>query len=161
MDTNLSTKVGVTVRGHDFEDSVVNSQKRDIEGTTAKVVHQDVLLLALLIQAVRDRGGRRLVDDTEDVQAGDLSGILRRLTLGVVEVGWDRDDGRLDFVAQVRLSGFFHLGQDHRGDLLRGKFLLLAVGDHADVRTAVLVDDLERPQLHISLNVLVLEVTTD
>jgi len=33
--------------------------------------HQDVLLAALLVQAVRNGGGGGLVDDARDVQAGD------------------------------------------------------------------------------------------
>lgn len=44
-------------------------------------------------QAVRERGGGGLVDDAQDVQARDLTGLLRGLTLGVVEVRGNGDDG--------------------------------------------------------------------
>jgi hypothetical protein len=41
-------------------------------------------------------------------------GILCSLSLGVVEVGRDGDDGVSDVVAQVGLSGLLHLKEDHQ-----------------------------------------------
>jgi hypothetical protein len=81
--------VGVAGGREDLEDAVVDGQERDIEGTTAEVVDNDALLAALLVEAVRDSGGCRLVDDTEDVETSDDTGILGRLTLSVVEVCTD------------------------------------------------------------------------
>ena len=51
------------------------------------------------------------------------------LALRVVEVGGHCDDGFADgaVLAQVLLRGLPHLGEDHGGDLLRGKHLLLAL----------------------------------
>ena len=54
-----------------------------------------------LIDAVGQSSGGRLVDDTLDVQAGDGTGVLGGLTLGVGEVSRNGDDRLGDRLAQV------------------------------------------------------------
>ena len=71
---------------------VVQLEDGDVVRAAAEIEHGDLLVL-LLVETVRERRGRRLVDDAEHVEAGDLAGVLRRLTLRVVEVGGHRDDG--------------------------------------------------------------------
>jgi hypothetical protein len=84
----LTTKVGVTGSGLDLEDALLNGEERDIEGTTTKVEDENVLLaLGLLVETVGNGGGGGLVDDTEDLEAGNGTGVLGGLTLRVVEVG--------------------------------------------------------------------------
>jgi hypothetical protein len=82
----FSTKVSVTSSRENLKDTVVDGEEGNIESTTAQVVDDDTLLPTLLVETVRDSGGRRLVDDTENVKAGNGTGILGRLTLSVVEV---------------------------------------------------------------------------
>ena len=77
--------------GQHLDDAVVDVQDGHIEGAAAQVVHHD-LLGALLIHAVGQSRGGRLVDDPLHVQAGDLAGVLGGLTLGVGEVSGDGDD---------------------------------------------------------------------
>src|SRR5438132_1214753 len=81
----------------------------------AQVVDCDPLVL-LLGQAVGQRGGRRLVDDAEHVEARDLAGVLGGLPLAVVEVGGHRDDGVRHRLAEVVLRGLLHLLEDHGRD---------------------------------------------
>ena len=89
----LTTQVSVTSSGLDLEDTLLNGKKRDIEGTTTKIEDEDVALtLNLLVKTVGNGSGGRLVDDTEDVEASDQTGILGSLTLRVVEVGGDSDN---------------------------------------------------------------------
>ncbi len=52
-----------------------------------------MIFWSLLIHAVGQSGGGRLVDDTLDIQTGDLAGVLGRLTLRVGEVSGNGDDG--------------------------------------------------------------------
>mmetsp|Transcript_7488 Transcript_7488/g.19662 ORF Transcript_7488/g.19662 Transcript_7488/m.19662 type:complete len:92 (+) Transcript_7488:3372-3647(+) len=87
----------VAVRREDLEDAVVYGQKRDVERAAPEVKHQDVLLALLLVHAVGDGRGRRLVDDALHRHAADRARVLRRLALRVVEVGRHRDDGVLHF----------------------------------------------------------------
>src|SRR3954447_13575199 len=90
----------------------------DVERAAAEVEDED-RLVGLLVEAVRERGRGRLVDDALDVQARDPAGVLRRLALVVVEVRRDGDDRGIDGLAQVRLGIRLELLQQHRGDLLR------------------------------------------
>jgi hypothetical protein len=84
------------------------------------------------------------------------------LALAVIEVRWDGHDGVLDLLAEVRLRNGLHLAKHHRGDLLRGEALGLAlVVDLDDRLVGVTADDLERPQLHVRLDDGVLELAPD
>ena len=59
---------------------------RDVERAAAQVVDRDLAVAFLLVEAERERGRRRLVDDALDVEARDAAGVLGRLALRVVEV---------------------------------------------------------------------------
>ena len=107
----LTTKMGISRGGLNSEDAVVDVQKRDIKGTTTEIVDEDVALLVRLASAetVGDSGGSGLVDDTEDVEASNGTGILGSLTLVVIEVGWHSDNSLGDGFAEFGLSDLFHL----------------------------------------------------
>jgi hypothetical protein len=103
--------VGVTSGGLDSEDAALDVEEGDIEGTTTEVVDKNVALLVGLAgtETVSDSGGGRLVDDTEDVEASDGTGVLGGLPLVVVEVGGDGDDGLLDLLGELGLGNLLHL----------------------------------------------------
>jgi hypothetical protein len=64
----LATQVGVAGGGHHFEDTVVYREQRNVERAAAEVENEDVLFAcALLIKAVRNGRGGRLVDDAQNV----------------------------------------------------------------------------------------------
>ena len=104
-------KVSVTSSGLDSEDTALNVEERHIEGTSAQVINQDVTLLVGLAstETVSDSGSGGLVDDTEDVEASDGTGVLGGLPLVVVEVGGDGDDGLLDLLGELGLGNLLHL----------------------------------------------------
>ena len=81
---------------------------------------------------------KRRVDDTLDVQACDGAGVLGCLTLAVVEVSGNGDDGLGDGLAQISLSICLQLLQDHRADLLGS--VLLAVQGHLVVGAHITLD---------------------
>jgi hypothetical protein len=178
----LTTKVSVTSSSLDGEDTTLDVQQRHIESTTTKIVDQDVALLVRLTRAetVSDGGSSGLVDDTEDVQASNGTGVLGSLTLVVVEVGRHSDDGLLNLLAKLGLGNFFHLlhsqwvtlwhtggaslsylHQDHGGDLLGRESLDLTQVVNLDEGVTTLVDDLEGPRLDILLDNGVIETATD
>lgn len=82
----FTTKVGVTSSSQDLEDTVVDGEEGDIKSSTTEIVDDDLRFTALLVKTVGDGGGGRFVDDTEDGETGDGSGVLGGLTLSVVEV---------------------------------------------------------------------------
>ena len=96
----VAAEAVVAGRGQHFDDTVADLQHGDVERAAAEVVDHD-LLVGLLIEAVGQRGRRRLVDDTLDVEAGDLAGVLGRLTLCVGEVGRHGDNGLGHGLAQI------------------------------------------------------------
>ena len=121
----------VVARGRlDLEDAVAQLEHGDVERAAAEVEDEDGAL-ALLVEAVRQRGRGRLVDDAQDVQPGDAAGVLGGLPLRVVEVRGHGHDGVGDRLAELGLGVALQLLQDHRGDLRRR--VLLAVGLHAGV----------------------------
>ena len=78
-------------------------EDRDVERAAAEVVDRDALGV-LLLEAVGERRGGRLVDDALDVEPGDLPGVLRRLALRVVEVRGDGDHRLGHRLAEERLG---------------------------------------------------------
>ena len=158
----FTTQVSVTSSGLDLKDTLLDGKERNIESTTTKIEDQDVALASdLLVKTVGNGSGSGLVDDTEDVETGNETGVLGSLTLGVVEVGGDSDDGVVDGATEVSLSSLAHLGQDHGGDLLGGEGLGLALELNLNDRLASLVNDLEGEVLHVSLNLRVGELAAD
>ena len=107
----LTTKMGVTSGGLDGEDTALDVEEGHIEGTTTKIVDQDVALLAGLAstETVGNGGSSGLVDDTEDVEARNGTGVLGGLTLVVVEVSRDGDDSLLNLLAELGLGDLLHL----------------------------------------------------
>lgn len=104
-------KVSVTSGGLDGEDTALDVKKGDIESSTTEIVDENVALLVGLAgtETVGDSGGGRLVDDTENVKTSDGTGVLGGLTLVVVEVSGDGDDGLLDLLGELGLGNLLHL----------------------------------------------------
>ena len=126
----VAAEVGIAVGADDPEHAVGHFEHGDIERAAAEVEHDDLLVL-LLVQAVGQRGGGRLVDDPRHFQPGDLAGVLGGLALGVVEVRRHGDHGLVDLVAQVGFGRFLELPQGERGDFRRR--VVLAVDVDLDV----------------------------
>ena len=158
----LTTQVSVSGSGLDLEDTLLNSKEGDIECTTTQIEDENIALtLSLLVKTVGNGSSSWLVDNTEDVEASNETSILSGLTLRVVEVGRDCDDGVVDGSTKVRLSSFPHLDEDHGGDLLRCESLLFALELDLNNRLATLVNDLEGEVLHVSLNLSIGELASN
>ncbi len=118
----VATEVRVAVGAEHLEDVVADVQDGDIEGAAAEIEDGDLFVL-LLLEAIGQGGGGRLVDDSLDLEARDLAGVFGRLTLGIVEVGRDRDDGLVDLLAEVVFGRLLEVLEDHGRDFRRGVFL--------------------------------------
>ena len=153
----LTTQEGVAIGGLHFEDTIADFQDRDVERTAAEVEDSNRLAV-ILFQAIGQRRCGRLVDDTEHFQTGDLAGVLGRLTLGVIEIGRDRDDSLVDTLAEIAFSGLFHLLQDEGGDFGRRVFLVAALDP---CRIIVGRDDLVRHHAGVFLDRRIVHVAAD
>lgn len=152
----LTTKVSVTVGGLDLEHTAGDLKDGDIEGTTTKVIDSDNAVV--LLKTVGKGSGSGLVDHTHDVKTRDLTGVLGGLTLLVVEVGRDSDNGVLEGLSNKGLSGLLHLSEDETTDLRRR--VLLALGLEPRIAVGVL-DDLVGDLLDVALDLDVGELATD
>jgi hypothetical protein len=114
----FTTKMSITSGRENLKDTVVDGKEGYIESSTAEIIDDDLRLATLLlVETIGDGGGGRFVNDTENVEASDDSGVLGSLALSVVEVSGDGDDGVGDFLSEVSFSSLLHLGQNHGGDL--------------------------------------------
>ena len=123
----VATERGVAVGRLDLEDAVADLQHRHVERAAAEVEHEDGLVLGLLVEAVGEGRRRRLVDDPQDLEAGDLPGLLGGRALVVVEVRRHRDDRLGDGVTEVALGVALELLEDAGRDLLRRVHLAVDV----------------------------------
>mmetsp|Transcript_11652 Transcript_11652/g.49030 ORF Transcript_11652/g.49030 Transcript_11652/m.49030 type:complete len:326 (+) Transcript_11652:975-1952(+) len=129
--------MGVARGGHHGEHAVLDGQQRHVEGAAAQVENEHLLRDALgLVEAVRERGGRRLVDDTKHVEAGDGARVLGEAALRVVEVRGHRDHRLGDLGVERHLGGLLHLLEHHGAHLLGHELevlrLLALARGHAD-----------------------------
>jgi hypothetical protein len=158
----LTTKMSITSSRLDLENALLDSEDGNVESTTTKVVDEHLaFLLVGLVEAVGESGGGGFVDDTENVETSDGSGVLCGSALSVVEVGGDGDNGVLDGLAEVALSNLLHLAKNHSRDLFGCERGLFLVNLDADAGLSTLVDDLEGEVLDVILDRLVVELLTD
>src|SRR5207237_793686 len=111
----LAPEERVAVGRLHLEYARVQLQDRDVEGAAAEVVDRDLLgargahagaglarrAALRLVETVRERRGRRLIDDAQDVEARDAAGVLGGLALPVIEVGGNGDHRFGDLLAEV------------------------------------------------------------
>jgi len=158
----LTTEMGVSSGGLDGENLTLDGKKRDIESSTSEIEDEDGSLVGgLLVETVSNGGSGGLVDDSENLESGDGTGILGSETLGVVEVSGDGDDSLLDGLAELGLGDLLHLGEDHGGDFLWREGLLLVQVVNLNEWGSVLVDNGEWPVLHVLLDIWVIETSTN
>ena len=88
----LSTEMRVTVCRLHFENALLHLQDRDIKSASTEIVDGDDAGVGP-VHAVSKSGSGGLVDDSKDLETSNLSGILRCLSLRIIEVRRHSDDG--------------------------------------------------------------------
>ena len=90
----LAAQVTIATRCQRGDPSVLYFEDGDVQGATAKVKDNDLLLSilwALVVKTVGQRRCCRLIDHLDAVEASDDTCILCRPSLYVIEVGGDSD----------------------------------------------------------------------
>ena len=142
----VATEVVVAVRRLDVVHALAELEHRDVERPASEIEDEDRVLGGFLVEPVSECGRGRLVDDPQDVEPGDLAGVLRRLPLRVVEVRGNGDDGVRDRLAEIRFGVGLELLEDHRRDLRRCVLRPLDLDAGVVVRA---LDDLVGDDLHL------------
>ena len=153
--------MGVSSGCLDFKNAIVNGQQRHIEGSSSEIINDNLTLVTSAVKTVRDGGGGWLVDDSNDIQAGNGASILRSLSLIVVEICWDGDHGVDDGFPQIALGDLLHLSEYHGGDFFGGERPILALNLDRDGGFVILVGDSKGEVLDVALDVFVRELASD
>ena len=153
----LTTEVSVTVGGLDLKDTLLHLKNRNIEGTSSQVEDGNYGRV-VAVETVSEGSSGGLVDDTENVKTGNGTSILGSLSLRVVEVSGNSDDGVLDALSKVTGSGLLHLSNNERTDL--GGRVLLTSNLEPCIAVGVW-DNLEGNVVQVLLDFLVLELSAD
>ena len=115
----IATKTVITGCSQYFECAVSQIKDRDIECTTAKVEYQDSLFLVGLVDTECQSCSSRFVDYSFNLETGDLAGILGCLSLRIVEICRNGDDGFCDRFTKIIFCILLHVLKDHSRDFLR------------------------------------------
>jgi len=118
--------------------------------------------MSFLIKTVSNSSCGGFIKDTQDVEIGDDSCILGGLTLGVIKVSRNSDDGIVDFLVEELLSSFSHLSQYHGTNLLSVEFLLFSFKVYNNSWLVLIITfNFEGPHFHILLHNWVCKFTAD
>ena len=133
----ITAQMVVAGGGANLEHTVAQLKHGYVEGAAAQVEHQDLFLLVGLIEAVCKSSSGGFVDDSQNLQAGDLTCILGCLALCVVEVCGNGDDRLGDRGADLLFGVCLQLLQNHCRDFLGHEILAVDV-HHSTAVLAVL-----------------------
>ncbi len=122
----VATEVRVAVGGKNLEDIAFGRgnelEDGNVEGAAAEIVDGYSATL-LFVESIGEGGGGGLVDEAENVEAGDFASVLGGLALGVVEIGRNGDYGAIYRFAEMSFGPIFQFAENESGNLRRGKNL--------------------------------------
>ena len=133
----ITTQVSVSGGGEHFKNAITHLKDRHVEGATTKVEDQDAFV-AFFVEAIGQSRRCGLVDDAQNLETSDLSGVLGGLALGIVEVGGNRDDRLGDGFTEILAGVLGKLAKDLGGNLLRSELLVENRALHLHVGTGLL-----------------------
>mmetsp|Transcript_30564 Transcript_30564/g.68532 ORF Transcript_30564/g.68532 Transcript_30564/m.68532 type:complete len:495 (-) Transcript_30564:249-1733(-) len=115
-----ATQLVIAVRRNHLHRFLVDKEERHVQSPAAEVVHQNVLHVLLLVQAVGQGGGRGLLDDPHHAEARLFEGLGGGSPLLGVELGRDRHHRFRDLsMSEVKLRDVEKVLQDEAPDRLR------------------------------------------
>ena len=115
----LSAQAMVSIRRQHLNAVSLDAHDRNVECSATKVENENSLVFIQLIETIGHGCGRRLVDDLEDIEPGELTRGNGCGAFGVVEIGRHRDHGIRHRLFQVFLCIRLELAQNERRKLFR------------------------------------------
>ena len=132
----ISAQLGITAGGLHIEDTLGNSEDRDVEGAPTQVEHQHPFDGAA-VKAVGQGCRCGFVEDAFHTETRQPTRITGGLTLGVIEIGGHGDHRRLNRFAEIGAGVIHQLAQDRRHQFLGG--ILPLRGGANDAHIALVV----------------------
>lgn len=103
----LASQMSTTSSGLDFEDTLLDGQKRRMEGSSAEIKDKNVAFIDnLLVETISNSSGCKAVDDREHIHTRHRSSILGSLSLGVVEVSWYGNGSIVEYCRDMTMISF-------------------------------------------------------
>ena len=112
----IAAQMGITIGSTNLKYAILNIHNGHIEGTTAQVKYQNGLSL-VLVNTISQSSSSRLVDNTQYIQAGNLTSILGCLTLAIIKVSRNSNNCLVYLFTQISLSISLQLLQNHGRNL--------------------------------------------
>ena len=125
----VAAQVVVASSGQNLEHTVAELKHGNVERAAAKVEHEDLLIFVHLVEAVSQSSSGRLVDNTLHLEASDFASVFGGLTLSIVEVCRNGNDGLGNRLAHALLGVSLQLLQNHGRNFLGSVFLAIDVDD--------------------------------
>ena len=155
--------MSISSSGLNFEDTIIDGQEGNVECSSSQIEDKNVSLsLTFLVQTVGNSSSSWLVNNSQDINSSNASGILCCLSLAVIEISRDSDDCVFNGLSNKSFSSFLHLGQDHWGDFFRVElFDLSFVLNSNDWLIVSSWFNFEGPKFAILLDDRVIKLSTD
>ena len=135
----IAAQLCIPIGGLDVEHSVRNPEQRHIECATTKIKHKNATN-GTAIEAIGQGGSSGFIENALNGDAGQTTGVAGGLALGVVEISRNRDDCRLDGLAQVG-AGIVHKLANDAGHQLLWRILPFRHGTRHAHLTSVIGTD--------------------
>src|SRR5882757_2506305 len=108
----IAAQMRVAISGENLENVAISGgnelEDGNVKGAAAKIVDGDFAAL-LFVQAVGEGRSCWFVDEAENFEAGNFTGVLGGLALGIVEIRGDGDDSAVDGLAEMGFGPVFQL----------------------------------------------------
>ena len=110
----ITTKMGITVGRFDFIDFVVELENRHVKGPTTHVIHDNGLVVDVIVDAIRQGGGGWFVDNPQYLEASNAPSVFGGLALGIIKICGHRNHCLSDCFTQIGFGIEFEFLQYHR-----------------------------------------------
>ena len=105
----LAPEPVIAIRRDHVDVLALNAHDRDVESSATEIEDEHGLILVEFVETVCQRRGRRLVNDLQNIDAGQLTGSDGRSSFRVIEVGGNCDDSVGDRLFEILLRVQFEL----------------------------------------------------
>ena len=110
-----------------FENTTIKCKNRNIVSTSAAIKYKNITLIFIIrfIQTISNSGGRRLVNNTKNLESRNSSRIFSCLSLRIIEISRYSNDNFFQRMTEKRFGSFFKTLNNHCRNFFRMETLFL------------------------------------